>query len=195
VLRRGPAVDSLPLYLQSRIYIDFTDDSQLERSLEDLLRVLHGSPAFTRPPLGTAPKFALKSAKAANRATTPLEPATVAQFKQLVEFAFGTAGLNMGTKADAAEWAQQWLENHAIDDLGPFVDVIEAITSRGAYAISDSQRTAKLAERFLSDHGADALVPFREYMDYAYSGDGLNLPTRVAAAEWALTQLDKHRSA
>ena len=195
VLRHGPAVDALPLYLRSRIYIDFTDDSQFEPSLEDLLRVIHGTPAFTRPPLGPAPSFASppRMPTKPDPKTTP--PPTAAEFKNLVEFAFGSHGLNLPSKARAAEWAEQWLLTHSMNDFGLFAEVVRIIAGHGGSSITDPERAAEVAERFTEQHGKDGLVPFRDYVDYAYKGDGLNLPTRVAAAEWALRQLGKHRSA
>ena len=55
LLREGSPVESLPSYLKSRAYVDFRDDKSLDHNLESLLRHLHQSPRYVRPPLGTKP--------------------------------------------------------------------------------------------------------------------------------------------
>lgn len=47
----------LPTYLKSRIYIDFSDGSDYERSYEQLLRCLYNKPTFKKPTLGKPPAW------------------------------------------------------------------------------------------------------------------------------------------
>ena len=41
--------------MTSRVYIDFTNDSQFDVSFEQLLREIHGAPLHPKPPLGENP--------------------------------------------------------------------------------------------------------------------------------------------
>jgi len=191
VLRQGPAAEALPTYLRSRIYIDFVEDRQFERSLEDLLRVIHGSPAFSRPPLGAVPSF--DSQKAAESSPEPplfsLPRPTAAELKNLVEFGFGSNALNFASRAEAAAWAEKWLKRHPMADFSFFSRVVFAIVGVVSGPTGYGQAISDLAELFMTQHGDRDLDQFAELVDYGYSGDGLDLPTRVAAAEWALRQL------
>jgi len=56
VLRKGTWDSSLPLYLKSRMGVNFSDEPYREDEYEKLLRVLHGEP-IQPPPLGTRPIF------------------------------------------------------------------------------------------------------------------------------------------
>jgi TIR domain len=52
IIRSGVPSSALPLYLQSRLFVDFRDDSTYGDALDQLLRRICGNPAFTPPPLG-----------------------------------------------------------------------------------------------------------------------------------------------
>ena len=49
--------ECLPIYLKSRIYIDFSDVSKFEESYEELLRDLHNRPSLKMPPIGKPPSY------------------------------------------------------------------------------------------------------------------------------------------
>ena len=55
LLRNTDGDRTLPRCLSSRLYIDFSEDSNYERSLEVLLRDIYKRPAFLKPPLGKNP--------------------------------------------------------------------------------------------------------------------------------------------
>jgi len=57
VLREGDPKTSLPSYLKSKMYIDFRQDTGFLKSLEELLRHIHGSPRFLAPPVGKKPNL------------------------------------------------------------------------------------------------------------------------------------------
>jgi len=57
VLRRGVAETSIPTYLQSKVFQDFSDDRKYEQSLSALLRHIYNQPEHTPPPLGPKPDF------------------------------------------------------------------------------------------------------------------------------------------
>jgi hypothetical protein len=46
-----------PVFVHSRIYLDFKDDNVIEDSYEQLLRNIYDAPARKRPPLGKKPTF------------------------------------------------------------------------------------------------------------------------------------------
>jgi hypothetical protein len=58
ILRSGDPSNALPLYLRSRLFIDFRDDSGYGQALDQLLRRVFGTPALTPPELGEPPTFA-----------------------------------------------------------------------------------------------------------------------------------------
>lgn len=46
---------TVPTFLESKIYVDFTDDSAYAESIETLLRAIHSAPTATKPPIGPNP--------------------------------------------------------------------------------------------------------------------------------------------
>jgi hypothetical protein len=57
LVREGSPKDSLPSYLQSKIFIDFRDDNKIKEGFEQLLRHIHKKPKYARPELGKPPDF------------------------------------------------------------------------------------------------------------------------------------------
>lgn len=57
ILRSGDPSTALPLYLRSRLFIDFRNDCAYAAALDQLLRRVFGAPAFTPPQLGEVPDF------------------------------------------------------------------------------------------------------------------------------------------
>lgn len=49
---RQAGTDHRPTFLKSKLYINFSNDDDIEYSLDDLLRVLLNSPLYTKPELG-----------------------------------------------------------------------------------------------------------------------------------------------
>jgi hypothetical protein len=56
ILRSGDPSRALPLYLRSRLYVDFRDDSAYGQALDQLVRRIFGAPEFTPPERGV-PNF------------------------------------------------------------------------------------------------------------------------------------------
>ena len=54
-LIRGTTAPTVPTFISTRIYIDFTDDTVYEQSVVLLLRTIHGVAHQVRPPLGPNP--------------------------------------------------------------------------------------------------------------------------------------------
>lgn len=55
VVRENDLTNKVPIFLRSRVYIDFSDDSDFETKYAELLRELHGVKVKPRPPLGPNP--------------------------------------------------------------------------------------------------------------------------------------------
>jgi hypothetical protein len=55
VLRNNGGPDLTPVFLASRLYIDFRDDADYEERYGELVREIHGVRISPRPPLGTNP--------------------------------------------------------------------------------------------------------------------------------------------
>jgi hypothetical protein len=46
---------SLPVFLTTKLYIDFSKNDDFEFSFDELIRTIHNSPIFKKPPIGTNP--------------------------------------------------------------------------------------------------------------------------------------------
>lgn len=55
VLRAGTTEDAIPTFAQTRLFVDFTDDSTYELSLEEILRDVLDAPLSPKPPIGANP--------------------------------------------------------------------------------------------------------------------------------------------
>jgi len=55
ILRLGTADESLPSYLKSKVFANFTDDRLFNENFLELLRHIHKSPAYSPPPIGPKP--------------------------------------------------------------------------------------------------------------------------------------------
>lgn len=44
-----------PTFLQTKLYLDFSRDDQMESSFDDLVRSIHGAPLYTAPPVSNNP--------------------------------------------------------------------------------------------------------------------------------------------
>jgi len=79
ILRKGNQEQSLPSYLKSRVYIDFRNDDDFDPSFESLLRHLHTSPKYLRPPLGPEPVFRTTYSGASDRTADLIDPRSTNQ--------------------------------------------------------------------------------------------------------------------
>lgn len=60
---RQSGTDKRPTFLKSKLYINFSNDADLEYSLDDLLRVFLNSPLYEKPPIGANPFKPLEGAR------------------------------------------------------------------------------------------------------------------------------------
>lgn len=54
LIRQAGAHD-VPTFLQSKLYIDFSREDQMELSFDDLVRAIHGAPLYVAPPVSNNP--------------------------------------------------------------------------------------------------------------------------------------------
>lgn len=52
-----------PTFMQSKMYIDFSNDDEAEYNFDDLLRTLLDAPLYEKPPMGKAPLTAMKGSR------------------------------------------------------------------------------------------------------------------------------------
>jgi hypothetical protein len=74
--RTGERKPCLPAYMQSRHYIDFTDESQFESNFDELIRHIYNQPKHVKPLLGPVPNFTAPTKHAAEKIPLPTKPAT-----------------------------------------------------------------------------------------------------------------------
>jgi hypothetical protein len=60
IVRLGDRDSCTPTFVQSRLYIDMSDDTKFEENFEELLRSIHNEPKIKRPPIGKKPDFSKK---------------------------------------------------------------------------------------------------------------------------------------
>lgn len=52
IIRQSSAVEKTPTFLATRLYVDFTDDSQFDEKFNELLHEIYDVPITQKPPLG-----------------------------------------------------------------------------------------------------------------------------------------------
>ncbi len=62
IIRQASEEEKTPTFLETRVYIDFTDERQFDKKFDELLRELHDAPTVEEPPLGEKPSFAKQEA-------------------------------------------------------------------------------------------------------------------------------------
>lgn len=60
---RQSGTDKRPTFLKSKLYINFSNDTDLEYNLDDLLRVLLNAPLYEKPQIGATPFKPLEGAR------------------------------------------------------------------------------------------------------------------------------------
>lgn len=104
LLRKGALADCIPSYLKSIAHTDFRDDNMFDPSLKNLLRHLHQSPKYVRPPLGTMPDLPVHGVEQSIVTAQPTKKFQLSTFKQVYGFAFSFNGLNK-ISCEAEEFA------------------------------------------------------------------------------------------
>lgn len=60
---RQTSIPILPTFLKTKLYVNFSNDSEVEYSLDELLRTLLNAPLFEKPEIGASPFIPLHGAK------------------------------------------------------------------------------------------------------------------------------------
>ncbi|WP_054033147.1 toll/interleukin-1 receptor domain-containing protein [Desulfatitalea tepidiphila] len=60
---RQKGSSKLPTFMQSKLYINFSNDDEVEYSFDDLLRTLLKAPLYEKPPIGKAPFAPMQSSR------------------------------------------------------------------------------------------------------------------------------------
>ena len=124
IIRRASGEEKTPTFLGTRVYIDFTNDSQFDERFDELLRELYQAPIIEKPPLGEKPSFPKQEVLPSEGTDTQLpevpeqvESASDA-YSAAVEFAragdvFGWRQLVKRTKSNAFNSLVQWQQNES----------------------------------------------------------------------------------
>jgi hypothetical protein len=70
---RQKGVHTLPTFLRSKLFLDFSRDDQFEFSFDELIRTLHNAPLFVKPEIGNSPFAPVASAPPERRGDGVLE--------------------------------------------------------------------------------------------------------------------------
>lgn len=54
-LIRQSGTHAVPTFLQSKLYLDFSREDQMELAFDDLVRAIHGAPLYVAPPVSNTP--------------------------------------------------------------------------------------------------------------------------------------------
>jgi hypothetical protein len=138
ILRKGSPIDSLPSYLKSRIFIDFRNNSRFALNIDELIRHLHQSPKYQRPPLGDKPNLSEERKKQRIDISSPLKKPPLATHKQAYNFAY----IKMNrTSTEAEAFAKLWVDKFGNIDFEVFKESYN-------FAYIKMNRTSTEAEAF-----------------------------------------------
>lgn len=142
VVRANTLTPPVPIFLSSRVYIDFRDDLAFEAKYAELIRDIHGQEVKPRPPLGKNPFKAKESALApivsfgAERYTSPALNGIVTfdYSNNNGRFIFGA-----GDMAFETAWARAGSKSiHAYTDPPSIRSVAIAVGSKEISEIQDA---------------------------------------------------------
>ena len=186
ILRKGNPNESLPSYLNSRIYIDFQNDDMFVSSMEMLLRHIYKSPKYERPPLGNKPTFSTKKKKQQNTINQPAKMNHIAKFKQIYDFAYSYNGMN-NNSSDAEEFATMWMNQLSNNDFHVFKEVYNFAYSYNGMN-NNSSDAKEFATMWMKQFAKIDFQNFKELYNFACSYNGMN-KSSDDAKEFAINQL------
>ena len=126
VIRQSSGDKKTPVFLGTRVYIDFTDDSQFDEKFDELLREIHQAQRIRKPPLGRNPFADQTSAPETSSGHLPEIPEKIetAYHASHLAIEFARAGNTIGwqqlfkkIRSDAFRWLVQWRQKEL--DLQP----------------------------------------------------------------------------
>ena len=128
IIRQTSGKEKTPTFLGTRVYADFTKDSQFEAECEKLIRELHEIPIVEKPPLGKSPFPPVESDAQLTEIPEEVKSASVAYTtaSKLVR-AGDTLGWRQLIKVirepifkSLVQWTQDELDKHAPKNEEPF---------------------------------------------------------------------------
>ena len=166
VIRQSSGDKKIPDFFGTRIYIDFTDDSQFDEKFDELLRAIHRAQRIQKPPLGRNPFASQTSAPGTSSGHLPeipekFESASHA-YRLAIELAragdtIGWQQLLKKIRSDAfrllVQWRQEELDlqppgsmanrfqavNKAVDIVAPLISVALAGVESGNERFNDQR--------------------------------------------------------
>lgn len=72
-LIRQSGSHAVPTFLQSKLYLDFSREDQMELAFDDLVRAIHGAPLYVAPPVSNNPFIAVTDSPAEKTGSGVLE--------------------------------------------------------------------------------------------------------------------------
>lgn len=150
LVRSSTRPPPLPRFLGTRLYIDFTDDSDYEEQFETLLRELHQAPRLKKPELGTNPFLEKRTTEEEGSSPTekpqPIDrqiisdPSAIFVLQSWIE--------SGGDLDQVACHVYEWLQMHGCSREASFLMV--AWLNRGG----DTDQIAPYLHKWLQLHGA-----------------------------------------
>ena len=166
VIRQSSGDKKTPDFLETRVYIDFTDDNQFDEKFDELLREIHQAPRIQKPPLGRSPFADQTSAPETSSGYLPEIPEKIESashaYRLAIEFAkegntIGSQQLFKKIRSDAfrllVQWRQKELDlqrpgsiadrfqavNKAFDIVAPLISVALAGVESGNERFNDQK--------------------------------------------------------
>lgn len=166
VIRQSSGDKKIPIFLGTRVYIDFTDDSQFDAKFDELLREIHQAQRIRKPPLGRNPFAGQTSAPGTSSGHLPDIPEKIESashaYRLAIEFAragdtIGWQQLFKKIRPDAfrllVQWRQEELDlqppgnmtdrfqavNKAVDIVAPLLAVALAGVESGNERFNDQK--------------------------------------------------------
>jgi hypothetical protein len=189
ILREGNPKTSLPSYLKSKMFIDFTNDQLFYESLEELLRCFYCKPKYVRPVLGEKPNFR-KSMR--NNSITKSKDSSkqdsILKFKLYFTFAESIEGLCLGSRK-AEEWADNHYEYFQKNSFDIFFKLFLFALSIDGLCMG-IRKAEKWAFTYNQYFEKNSFKKFNDYFNFAKSIEGLC--KGINASEiWAFSKMNK----
>ncbi len=141
IVRQASGKEKVPVFFGTRIYIDFTDESQFDEKFKVLLHELHQVPMVQKPNLGKSPFARLPSGEEAPPFTrSETQPPEIPDRVESVTQAYSTA-IDLARAADVLGWRQllkrirpgifksfvQWRQNELEEQLPEKKDLVQVV--------------------------------------------------------------------
>ena len=137
VIRQSSGDKKIPVFLGTRVYIDFTDDSQFDAKFDELLREIHQAQRIRKPPLGRNPFASQTSAPGTSSGHLPEIPEKIESashaYRLAIEFAragdtIGWQQLFKKIRPDAFRLLVQWRQEELdLQRPGSIADRFQAV--------------------------------------------------------------------